>query len=649
MKSHRHPGILATALLLALFNTVGSAITLYPTDDTYSTLTYTGKPPVVTKTAIASITGTTAYLTVNSLHTSFVQFKAGAALAGAPVSKAVLNLWFYSVTKPGMLDVDLVTASWKEQFTGLPVSEPNFNAASPVAIIPASSVVAKQFVSVDVTAAVQAWVANPTMDFGLAISTPDNVANVNIGAKEGTATGYPATLQVTLSGAGAPALGTTGTFTGTVTASSFSGSGAGLTGIPATSLVPFSITGNQLDQDLALSGLTTGNSLSLDGTLSASTAFLVEPRPKNNPATVNSNLFIGANAGAANTSGQANLFMGPSAGLSNVQGSSNIFLGYQAGLKSVSTSDNVYIGVFAGSYATGTYNNFVGYGAGYNDTTGSNNNYFGTNSGQASGASNNNAFFGHQAGQNNTASNNSFFGSGAGTTNVVGTQDCYFGINAGNKTNASFNSFFGAGAGQFVTSGAGNTFMGNIAGVTITTGSSNTFIGGSSGAGFTVESHNTLLGDQANGAAGAGNASAIGANAYVGASNSLVLGSINGVNGATADTNVGIGTTTPNSTLQVDGSVSYAIRSASAAVLIGLNSSDHVLIVTGAGASNVGLPSPSGIAGRVYIIKNRSTGTITLGPLTGNATIDGNASATVAANTGVIQVITDGTSWYKIN
>ena len=47
------------------------------------------------------------------------------------------------------------------------------------------------------------------------------------------------------------------------------------------------------------------------------------------------------------------------------------------------------------------------------------------------------------------------------------------------------------------------------------------------------------------------NVTAIGANAQVGASNSMVLGSINGVNGATASTNVGIGTTTPVSLLDV--------------------------------------------------------------------------------------------------
>jgi hypothetical protein len=64
---------------------------------------------------------------------------------------------------------------------------------------------------------------------------------------------------------------------------------------------------------------------------------------------------------------------------------------------------------------------------------------------------------------------------------------------------------------------------------------------------------NTLVGASTQITSGLSNAAAIGAQAMVTQSNSLVLGQINGVNGATADTNVGIGTTAPSTRLHVVG------------------------------------------------------------------------------------------------
>src|SRR2546430_3979611 len=68
--------------------------------------------------------------------------------------------------------------------------------------------------------------------------------------------------------------------------------------------------------------------------------------------------------------------------------------------------------------------------------------------------------------------------------------------------------------------------------------------------------NNTIIGANADvGTNNLTNATAIGANASVTQSNSLVLGSINGVNGASSDTKVGIGTPAPAQRLQVVGSV----------------------------------------------------------------------------------------------
>ena len=143
-----------------------------------------------------------------------------------------------------------------------------------------------------------------------------------------------------------------------------------------------------------------------------------------------------------------------------------------------------------------------------------------------------NLFAGVGAGQSNTAggSFNSFFGGGAGSSNTNGANNSFFGFAVGASNNAgSSNSFFGVGAGNKNTMGGSNSFFGESAGFSNATGSGNTIIGSFADVG----------------SGGLTNATAIGAFAQVTQSNSLVLGSIKNVNGATADTSVGIGTTLP--------------------------------------------------------------------------------------------------------
>ena len=81
----------------------------------------------------------------------------------------------------------------------------------------------------------------------------------------------------------------------------------------------------------------------------------------------------------------------------------------------------------------------------------------------------------------------------------------------------------------------------------------NVAVGLSAGSALTSGSAVTLVGHGANATPGSlSNATAIGANALVAQSDALVFGSINGVNGATTDTRVGIGTTTPDAVLDVE-------------------------------------------------------------------------------------------------
>jgi hypothetical protein len=200
---------------------------------------------------------------------------------------------------------------------------------------------------------------------------------------------------------------------------------------------------------------------------------------------------------------------------------------------------NYNAGSNSGTGGSGTGNTFVGPSAGRSNTTGNYNSFVGTYAGLSNTTGSNNSFVGAWAGlSNTTGSGNSFLGNISGYLNTTGSNNSFVGNYAGNKNTTGFqNSFLGNYAGYLNTTGSDNSFLGNYAGYTTTTGSNNIFLGAHA---------NPSGGDLSN-------AGAIGAKAYVSASNSLVLGAIKGVNGATDSTKVGIGTTAPAYLLHVNG------------------------------------------------------------------------------------------------
>jgi trimeric autotransporter adhesin len=135
---------------------------------------------------------------------------------------------------------------------------------------------------------------------------------------------------------------------------------------------------------------------------------------------------------------------------------------------------------------------------------------------------NGNAFLGFAGNTQTTGLGNTASGYWALEQNITGSNNTAIGYEALVNLSGSNNTALGSGAGEL-----GNDQTSN-----------NTFVGAYTGTG-TINAVN--------------NATAIGANAQVNESNALVLGSISGVNNATASTNVGIGTTTPQATLDVAG------------------------------------------------------------------------------------------------
>ena len=210
----------------------------------------------------------------------------------------------------------------------------------------------------------------------------------------------------------------------------------------------------------------------------------------------------------------------------------------------IDTALNVGVGMFneMNTITTGKRNIAVGYLSGSSLTDGFQNTFLGTYAGEDVASASNNAFFGECAGRNTTDNSNTMVGAFSGFTNTGGYNNTFLGFAAAyNIASGNHNLMAGSNAGRDLSTGTNhhNVILGADAGYTsggavMTAGTTLTLVG------YNTEASNSLT-----------NATAIGANAMVGASNAVVIGSINTVNGASVTANVGIGTTTPDNRLEV--------------------------------------------------------------------------------------------------
>jgi hypothetical protein len=191
-------------------------------------------------------------------------------------------------------------------------------------------------------------------------------------------------------------------------------------------------------------------------------------------------------------------------------GINNVALGNEALLKNTTGNHNAAIGVHALQQNTiGDFNTALGIQALLNNIDG-----------QYNSATGSQALISNTSGQGNTANGHrALFGNGVGNNNSAA------GASALQANISDYNSAMGASALQFNTTGNKNAAFGRYAGYTNTIGNNNTFLGTDADA-----SLNNLT-----------NATAIGYNAIVGASNSMVLGGI-----GTDAVNVGIGLINPS-------------------------------------------------------------------------------------------------------
>ncbi len=185
-------------------------------------------------------------------------------------------------------------------------------------------------------------------------------------------------------------------------------------------------------------------------------------------------------------------------------------------------------------------------------------------------------YFGHRAGynSNSSATLGTLIGYKAGTTLTSGAANTALGFSAlRNNSTGGDNTMVGVDAGYYL-SNSYNTSVGmwSLEGSAIpanNTGVANTALGFCAGGGYngvlgvgtnnylqtTSGSYNTFLGYSTEMAAGTySNTTTLGAFAQVGQSDAIILGGVAGVNGATNNVKVGIGTSTPSYPFHLYGS-----------------------------------------------------------------------------------------------
>ncbi len=273
-----------------------------------------------------------------------------------------------------------------------------------------------------------------------------------------------------------------------------------------------------------------------------------------NNTTGNDNVALGFTAMVSNQIGHRNVAAGMQALYSNISGSANIVVGNNASFKSIDAGNIVAIGDSSLFHNLMSYNVGIGSKALFSNTTGVSNTAIGSqtlsnnNTGSQNTAVGRIALFSNQTGIQNTALGFSAarYNQGGNGNTALGFQSLLFNENNNNNTaighialasnTADNNTGIGKSALNDNSFGTANTAVGVDALATNTTGNYNTAIGyraNTWGTGFT-------------------NATAIGANAQAGCSDCVVLGSITGYNGGTANSKVGIGITSPQKTLHIN-------------------------------------------------------------------------------------------------
>ncbi len=155
-----------------------------------------------------------------------------------------------------------------------------------------------------------------------------------------------------------------------------------------------------------------------------SSIFIGSSAGANDNSTSNENLFIGNNAGQANTSGEDNVALGNNAAFRTTTGAYNISIGKNALRENATGDKNITLGVSALNLNKGSSNIALGYQTGWLKANGNYNILIGEEAGRGSTLhdKSNNVMIGYESGHNNDADGSVFLGYQSGYNETNGNR-----------------------------------------------------------------------------------------------------------------------------------------------------------------------------------------------------------------------------------
>jgi hypothetical protein len=218
MKNLKAKFALLLLSMLGLFT--GAHAQLAPSGDSY---TNTADP--------TTNYGAKTTLDVESSQTTYIQFNLSSIPAGytsSDITQATLKLYVNAVTTAGSFNVDYVNGTWTE--STITADKAPALGTTIAASIPLTTADKNQYILINVTAAVQAWLSGTAND-GIAL-VGNSPVNASFDSKENTTTSHPAELDIVFTPGSSG-----GGITGITTSSSSGLIGGGTSGTLNLSLI----------------------------------------------------------------------------------------------------------------------------------------------------------------------------------------------------------------------------------------------------------------------------------------------------------------------------------------------------------------------------------------------------------------------------